>query len=85
MYEYGALKPPLIHVHEIKVPIMVVVAEHDKIADPKDNLELHSTLSLSLGYKKISGVDHVSLIQGSDMSYFEDIISVLKNPKLVKK
>jgi hypothetical protein len=62
---------------------MIVVAENDKIADPQDNLHLHKSLQLSLGYKKIPAADHVSLIQGSDLSYFEEVIKVLNDPKLV--
>jgi len=38
--EYGQFNPPQIEVDKIQVPVMLVVAENDKVADYKDNLEL---------------------------------------------
>ena len=62
LYYYKTIDSPNIDVSKIKVPIMLVIAERDQIADLKDNTKLASKLENLIKIKEIKGADHVSLV-----------------------
>jgi pimeloyl-ACP methyl ester carboxylesterase len=75
---YGQPTPPEIPIEGISdVPIAMFVAEKDTIVDVKDNRNMRKKLKTVVKYQEIE-FDHLSFLLADDMSYFADVLDIVK-------
>ena len=56
---------------ELKVPVSLFVGSHDTLSTPTDDRKIMDKLASGTVYREVEA-DHLSLLIGKDMSYFQD-------------
>ena len=94
-YDYGSKEenlkryrqevPPEIPLHDIsEVPIALFVGTNDQISDVEDSRKLKDVLGSVISYQEVE-YDHLSFLIGKDMSYFDDVLSLIQKYNPVPK
>jgi len=76
---YGTETPPDIALNNIKtVPIAMFVGAKDDLSDPKDAQWAKDQIKSVVHYEEIENMDQGSFMMGKDMTYFDNVIDVIK-------
>ena len=74
MKRYGHAKPPVLPLYalkNLKVPVSLFVGEHDILSTIEDDKIIRDRLGdVSMHHYEEVNADHLSLLIGSDMTYF---------------
>ena len=55
----------------------MIVGERDTLGDPEDNEIVKDKLTNLVYYKVMENHDHISLYNGRNMTYFDDILQLM--------
>ena len=77
MKKYGQASPPEINIGTFDTPVALFVGKQDELGTPKVGAWTLFELQNAVFYKDIDNWDHSSYAVGNDMSYFEDVLSLM--------
>ena len=78
---YGQSTPPLLDLTSIQLPIAMFVGKNDVLADPTDTQWVHSQVPSVVHYQEMDNFDHGSFMNSNDMSYFDNVLSLVSQYK----
>ena len=77
MKDYGQKTPPEISLTEIDFPTALFVGLQDPLGNPTDSAWVKSQLKNVVHYQEVNNMGH-GFNQGADMSYFVDVMKLVK-------
>lgn len=76
---YKSINPPVIDLSKINVPVAMYMAEFDEIGDLQDNRVLKRKIgNMVKHFEVIKNEDHLSLMFSKNMTYFKDVMDLMK-------
>lgn len=79
MQHYGQDTAPELDISRInQVPIGMFVGMQDVAANYLDNRWVKSQIKSGVHYQEIDNCDHGTFANGNDMSYFKDVLKLIK-------
>ena len=74
---YGTEEAPLVPIEDLDIPVGLFSGDLDRLADPEDVAFISEKLGDKVVFQKQYHLDHFSFALAEDMSYFQDVISLL--------
>jgi hypothetical protein len=74
---YGQNSPPEINISTFDTPVAMFVGKQDPLSSPAVGQWTNSQVKNTVYYKDLDNWDHSSFSVGKDMSYFEDVLSLM--------
>lgn len=74
---YGSKSPPEIDISTFDTPVAMFVGKDDELSTPGVGQWTKNNIKNSVFYQELDNWDHSSFSIGKDMSYFEDVLSLM--------